>query len=139
MLELDQMRSPLASAGNRPIGSIDRVHDSIRDHGGSARRRAPIASLLTVCVLLGFGGTASAQDAIAAGEQVYEEHCASCHGEKLRSTGAMPDLKAQRADGRARFDEMVMKGRGQMPAWQGIVGREELDQLWAYIRSRARD
>jgi quinohemoprotein ethanol dehydrogenase len=101
--------------------------------------RVPIAPLLTVCVLLGFSGVASAQDSIAAGEQVYEEHCASCHGERLRSTGAMPDLKQQRADGRARFDEMVMKGRGQMPAWRGVVGREELDQLWAYIRSRARD
>ena len=103
------------------------------------RRRAPFASLLTVGVLFGCSGAASAQDAIAAGEQVYEEHCASCHGEKLRSTGAMPDLKQQRADGRAHFDEMVMKGRAQMPAWQGVVGREELDQLWAYIRSRARD
>jgi mono/diheme cytochrome c family protein len=136
------MCPPLASAGNTPGGrSIDRRHDGVGDHVGStmSRRRAPIASLLAVCVLLGFSGVASAQDPIAAGEQVYEEHCASCHGEKLRSTGAMPDLKGQRADGRARFDEMVMKGRGQMPAWQGVVGREELDQLWAYIRSRARE
>ena len=51
----------------------------------------------------------------------------------------MPDLKEQRADGRSRFDQMVMNGRGQMPAWQGIVGPDELDQLWAYIRSRARE
>src|SRR5262245_66270570 len=128
MLELDQMRSSLASADSRSSArSID------------CMRRAPIVALLAVCVLLGCSGVASAQDAIAAGEQVYDEHCASCHGEKLRSTGAMPDLKQQRADGRARFDEMVMKGRGQMPAWQGVVGREELDQLWAYIRSRARE
>jgi mono/diheme cytochrome c family protein len=136
------MRPPLASADSRPSGrSIDRWHAGAGDHGGStmSRRGAPIASLLTVCVLLGCSAVASAQDPIAAGEQVYEEHCASCHGEKLRSTGAMPDLKEQRADGRTRFDEMVMKGRGQMPAWQGVVGREELDQLWAYIRSRARE
>jgi|EndMetStandDraft_8_1072994.scaffolds.fasta_scaffold122147_2 mono/diheme cytochrome c family protein len=142
MLELDQMRSPLASADSRPSGrSIDRRRDGVGNHSGStiSGRRAPIASLLTVCVLLGLSDVASAQDPIAAGEQVYEEHCASCHGEKLRSTGAMPDLKQQRADSRARFDEMVMKGRGQMPAWQGVVGREELDQLWAYIRSHARD
>src|SRR5262245_19263071 len=127
------MRSLVASADNRPSGrSIDRRHHGVGNHGGSAmsRRGAPIAPLLAVCVLLGLSGVASAQEAIAAGEQVYEEHCASCHGEKLRSTGAMPDLKQQRADGRARFDEMVMKGRGQMPAWQGVVGREELDQLW---------
>jgi mono/diheme cytochrome c family protein len=33
---------------------------------------------------------------------------------------------------------MVLDGRGQMPAWRGMVGEPELDQLWAYIRSRAR-
>ena len=77
--------------------------------------------------------------AIEAGEQVYDEHCATCHGAKLRSTGAMPDLKQQEADNRVRFDQMVLNGRGQMPAWQGIIGSEQLDQLWAYIRSRATD
>ena len=94
-----------------------------------------------VCVALGACADATAQDRamIEAGEQVYEEHCANCHGVKLRSTGAIPDLKEQKADGRARFDQMVMAGRGQMPAWQGIIGRDELDQLWAYIRSRASD
>jgi quinohemoprotein ethanol dehydrogenase len=90
--------------------------------------------------LLAFCAVASAQDQamIEAGEQVYDEHCATCHGEKLRSTGAIPDLKEQRADGRARFDKLVMEGRGQMPAWQGVIGKHELDQVWAYIRSRAR-
>jgi quinohemoprotein ethanol dehydrogenase len=94
-----------------------------------------------VCVALGTCADAPAQDRamIEAGEQVYEEHCASCHGVKLRSTGAMPDLKEQKADGRARFDQMVIAGRGLMPAWQGVIGRDELDQLWAYVRSRASD
>ena len=43
--------------------------------------------------LLAFCAVASAQDQamIEAGEQVYDEHCATCHGEKLRSTGAIPD------------------------------------------------
>ena len=91
------------------------------------------------CVVLGAGADALAQDQIGAGEQVYEEHCANCHGLKLRRTGAIPDLKEQKADGRARFDQMVMAGRGQMPAWQGIIGPDELDQLWAYVRSRAYD
>ena len=74
-----------------------------------------------------------------AGEQLYDENCASCHGEKLRSTGAMPDLKEQRADARARFDQVMMNGKGQMPSYQGIISKEQLDQLWAYIRSRARE
>ena len=91
------------------------------------------------CIVLGACAAALAQDRVEAGEQVYEEHCATCHGVKLRSTGAIPDLKQQKADGRARFDQMVMAGRGQMPAWQGIIGPDELDQLWAYVRSRAYD
>ncbi len=81
---------------------------------------------------------AAAQDQAAIGEEVYEQHCQSCHGEKLRSAGAIPDLREFGANDRAKFDKMVLEGRGQMPAWQGIVSAEELDQLWAYVRSRAR-
>jgi mono/diheme cytochrome c family protein len=82
---------------------------------------------------------AAAQDPamIEAGGQVYEEHCAACHGEKLRSAGAMPDLR-EFGDDRARFDKAVLEGRGQMPSWQGILSAEQLDQLWAYIRRYAR-
>ena len=72
------------------------------------------------------------------GEQVYEEHCASCHGEKLRSTGAIPDLRELGADDRTRFDKAVLEGRGQMPAWQGVLTPEEIDGVWAYLRSSAR-
>jgi len=62
------------------------------------------------CVVLGALTNAPAQDQIEAGEQFYEEHCATCHGVKLRRTGAIPDLKEQKSDGRARFDQMVMAG-----------------------------
>ena len=50
----------------------------------------------------------------------------------------MPDLRELGENDRTKFDTMVMDGRGQMPAWQGIVSPLELDQLWAYIRTRAR-
>ena len=50
----------------------------------------------------------------------------------------IPDLRDLGANDREKFDKMVMEGRGQMPAWQGIVSPQELDQLWAYVRSRAR-
>jgi quinohemoprotein ethanol dehydrogenase len=97
-------------------------------------RKAWLAAIL-VCG--GVPATAQDQAAIEAGEQVYEQHCQSCHGEKLRSAGAMPDLR-DLPDDRARFDTMVLEGRNQMPAWQGIVSPQELDQLWTYVRSRAR-
>src|SRR5437868_2666324 len=78
-----------------------------------------------------------AQSAADAGREVYAEHCAQCHGERLMATGAAPDLKLLHADQRARFDEIVRDGKGQMPAWTGMVTDEEIDQMWAYIRSRA--
>ena len=103
--------------------------------------RGMVLASVAACALIGACAAAAAQEptAIEAGEQVYDEHCANCHGEKLRATGAMPDLKEQKADGRARFDQMVMNGRAQMPAWQGVIGHDQLDQLWAYVRSRASD
>ncbi len=95
---------------------------------------------IAVCVVAFSCVAVSAQDSaqIEAGEMLYEEHCASCHGEKLRSSGAIPDLREMGAGDRARFDQVVSDGKGQMPAWQGILSEQELNQLWAYIRSRAR-
>src|SRR5262245_3334082 len=89
--------------------------------------------------LLGLVTAAAAQDSgqIAAGEALYDEHCAICHGEKLRSSGAVPDLRQLRADERARFNQIVQDGKGQMPSWAGMLSAEEIDQIWAYIRSRA--
>ena len=78
-----------------------------------------------------------AQSAADAGRDVYAEHCAQCHGERLMATGAAPDLKLLHADQRARFDAIVRDGKGQMPAWAGMIADEEIDQIWAYIRSRA--
>jgi mono/diheme cytochrome c family protein len=80
---------------------------------------------------------ARAQSAVDAGRDVYTEHCASCHGERLNATGAAPDLKLLRADQKTRFDEMVRNGKGQMPAWEGMISDEEIGQIWAYVRSRA--
>jgi|EndMetStandDraft_8_1072994.scaffolds.fasta_scaffold04453_2 mono/diheme cytochrome c family protein len=91
-------------------------------------------------LLLSFGTIARAQDQamIEGGEQVYADNCATCHGDRLRSTGAMPDLKGLGRGDRARFDKLVAEGRGAgMPAFQGTLSAEEIDQIWAYIRSRA--
>ena len=95
----------------------------------------------TALVLWSFCSVASAQDqALAeAGQAVYSEHCAECHGEELRSDGAIPDLRTLRADDRSRFNQVVTEGRGQMPAWGGVLEDLALDQLWAYIRAHAID
>ena len=93
-----------------------------------------------VAALLSFSTITRAQDQamIEGGEQVYADNCATCHGDRLRSTGAMPDLKGLGPGDRARFDKLVAEGRGAgMPAFQGTLSPEEIDQIWAYIRSRA--
>ena len=74
---------------------------------------------------------------IAAGAEVYTERCATCHGERLRATGGAFDLLKLRPHERERFDKAVNDGKGQMPPWGGVLSPEEIDQLWAYIRSRA--
>ena len=84
---------------------------------------------------------ASAQDRsqIEAGAEVYKTHCAECHGERLVNTGSTFDLRRLRADERPRFDKATTEGKGQMPAWGGVLSAEEFDRLWAYIRSKADD
>lgn len=98
------------------------------------------AVCVAVCVLAMSSAVVSAQDPaqIESGEMVYDEHCALCHGEKLMSSGVVPDLRELGAGDRARFNETVSNGKGQMPSFQGLLSAQELDQLWAYIRSRAR-
>jgi quinohemoprotein ethanol dehydrogenase len=78
------------------------------------------------------------QGSVETGEEVYAENCATCHGERLRPTGAAPDLKQLSADQKARFDTMVRQGKGQMPSWEGVISDEDLESIWAYIRARAR-
>ncbi len=114
------------------------VHKQKRATGSMRHAQQDTGQRNCMAVLRRRAHTQRAQDAAAIGEEVYEQHCQSCHGEKLRSAGAMPDLRDLGENDRAKFDTMVMDGRGQMPAWQGIVSPLELDQLWAYIRSRAR-
>ncbi len=84
--------------------------------------------------------TADAQDAamVSAGAEIYAEKCAECHGARMVPTGAGADLRELGPDDRPKFDKTLEEGRGQMPSWDGQFTTEERDQIWAYIRSRAR-
>ena len=96
-----------------------------------------IASRVGALLLtLTWSGAALAQSANA-GAEIYEENCATCHGERLRPTGAAPDLKKLTADRKDFFEKMVNDGKGQMPAWGGVITDEQREAIWAYIRSRA--
>jgi mono/diheme cytochrome c family protein len=72
---------------------------------------------------------------VEAGETVYSTYCAPCHGDQLASTGQIPNLRRLTPADRAKFDSTVRDGRNQMPPWRGVVSDEQIDQIWAYIRS----
>ena len=44
-----------------------------------------------------------------------------------------------RAADRPKFDKTMKEGRNQMPSWDGQFTPQQLEQIWAYIRSRAND
>src|SRR5947209_8589769 len=94
------------------------------------------ASIL-VGVLMTAPAMAQDRAKIEAGAEVYEMHCGTCHGERLRNSGGAFDLLQLKPNERARFEEAVNDGKGQMPSWAGVLSAEEIDQIWAYIRSRA--
>jgi len=95
------------------------------------------ASLIVGVLVIVSAALAQDSAKIKAGADVYTERCAVCHGERLRATGGTFDLLKLRPDERERFDKAVNDGKGQMPPWGGVLSPEEIDQLWAYIRSRA--
>ncbi len=92
-----------------------------------------------VCFAISASHRAGAQDRaqIEAGAELYQAKCAECHGERLVNPGSSFDLKKLGADERPRFNKSVMEGKDQMPSWQGMLSDADLDQLWAYIRSKA--
>ena len=98
------------------------------------RRRVALAAALAA-----FASAAAAQDpaAVEAGEAVYNNYCQTCHGDRLKSTGQVFDLRRLTAGDRARFDNSVRNGKNQMPPWKDMLSNAEIDQLWAYIRANA--
>jgi len=125
----DNRRNPGRGAGDAPATAS----------APRKRTRAASVTAAAACALAIFAAGAAAQDAVEAGEQLYEEHCMGCHGEKLRNPGTTFDLRKLRADDRPRFDKLVMEGKGQMPPWRGTLSEADLDRLWAYIRAHAYD
>jgi cytochrome c6 len=98
------------------------------------RRRLGCA--LALCLGLG-GGIAHAADPAEQGREVYGEFCVTCHGRDMVAPGAISfDLRKFPKDDFERFRNAVLNGKGQaMPPWRGKISDEDLNDLWAYVRS----
>jgi mono/diheme cytochrome c family protein len=82
------------------------------------------------------GGNADAAR-VAEGKALYANHCSHCHGVGLVNSGnVVPDLREFDGD-EARFVDTVTHGKnGRMPPWGDMLSRAEIEQLWAYIRTK---
>lgn len=88
--------------------------------------------VITIC-----SSSAAAQDAAA----TYKAKCAMCHGPdgkggKMGTRDfASPGVKAE-SD--AQLTEIITKGKGKMPSYEGKLKDTEIKDLVAHIRSLAK-
>ncbi len=76
---------------------------------------------------------------IKRGEQTYAINCSRCHGVRLVNPGANTfDLRTFPGDERERFFNSVTKGKGNMPPWSDLLKDEQVQALWAYVRTESR-
>src|SRR5437764_3464846 len=90
-----------------------------------------------IAITMALTGQAQGQDQakIEAGEAIFNDYCATCHGQSLVSSGQTFDLRRLTANDRARFQNSVLNGKNQMPPWKGVLADEQIEQLWHYIRN----
>lgn len=76
------------------------------------------------------------------GKELYNTYCVICHGPNMVNPGMRAyDLRKFPLNDFPRFEKSVKQGkRGQneMPAWGDILSDEEIDHLWAYVKTRGK-
>ncbi|MBV8575168.1 MAG: cytochrome c [Acetobacteraceae bacterium] len=73
---------------------------------------------------------------VSQGKSLYRQLCSNCHGVNMVNPGTSSfDLRKFPHDDHARFVNSVTHGKNTMPAWGDILKPEEIDALWAYVRS----
>jgi cytochrome c55X len=75
---------------------------------------------------------------VQSGKSLYAQHCSHCHGFGMVNAGnVVPDLREFPMDNKQRFVDTVTHGKNnRMPPWVDVLSSEEIDALWAYIRSK---
>jgi len=78
-------------------------------------------------------------DAIAAGRNIFEEHCAKCHGENAEGVKKRPSLRTARIQQQATEGDLhwlLVNGRMKkgMPSWAKLPD-PQLWQLVSYLKS----
>lgn len=81
---------------------------------------------------------------VGRGSRIFQRTCASCHGADgrgiMRVGLVRPPRDLTRAEFHAQFTDdqlrsVIRTGKGQMPAFGGLVGDEDLSNVIAFIRT----
>jgi cytochrome c6 len=129
---------------SQPISRKDRVCGQ-RDRDMARRvTRSARYLLLLLAVLLALIAPSHrvfAEDTAAQGARIYANYCATCHGDELQnnSNGLTFDLRRLKSDEYPRFVNSVMNGKNKMPPWKGVLGENQIKELWAYIRATVQE
>ena len=78
------------------------------------------------------------QTMVDVGRIVYQENCASCHGDLGRGDGRLPDLTSaefQSSRSRLAVYGAVTNGVDEMPSYRGTLTDEERWEVAAFVRS----
>ena len=99
--------------------------------------RMALLTLLVCGAIAVCTSSAAAQDAAA----TYKAKCAMCHGPdgKGGKMGTRDFASAEvKAETDAQLTDIITKGKGKMPAYDGKLKADEIKGLVAYIRSLAK-
>lgn len=103
--------------------------------------RVAIVLLLTVGCCLGWGQGAQAED-LAAGKQIFDSKCASCHAGGNNIVNPAKTLKAADLDkyGMNSMDAIISQvtnGKPPMPSFKGQLSDEDMENVAAYVLSQS--
>lgn len=100
-----------------------------------------VISTVMMCGTIMIGPAASAQD----GPTTYKNKCATCHGADGKGSAIGQKMGVHdftsadvQKETDAEMSEVISKGKGKMPSYQGKLSDAEIKGLVAYIRSLAK-
>jgi len=77
----------------------------------------------------------------AEGKALYARHCSNCHGFNVVNPSTVTyDRRQFPHDQKERFVHSVTEGKnGRMPRWGDLLSREDIDDLWAYVKTGGKE
>jgi cytochrome c len=81
--------------------------------------------------------------AVFHGYEMFDSYCYRCHGQDASGSEIAPDLRHSLKVGMTehQFLSLAMAGKAEkgMPSWAGFLSREEVKQVYEYVKGRSLD